>query len=100
MERPREDFPPIFFYFGYFYEANHWLTDIHILDIEPRKIFIPPGEVYGEYEKMQLPFDAATWIGIVITLFVSSLAIFLIKMFCRSNQEIFFGRNNGSPFMN
>jgi hypothetical protein len=90
----------ISFHYGYFFEANHRLTEIHILDIEPRKIFIPPGEVYGEYEKMVLPFDTPTWIGIGLTIAVSCLTIVFIKKFNKSNQEIFFGRSNESPFMN
>jgi hypothetical protein len=100
MEKPEGDITSVSFHFGYFYEANHYLTEIHILDIEPRKIFIPPGEVYGDYEKMMLPFDTATWIGIVLAVLVCSSVIFLIKMFNATNQEIFFGRNNESPFMN
>jgi hypothetical protein len=88
------------FAFGYYYVSFHDLRDLHIIDIEPRKIFIPPGKVYGEYEKMLLPFDTPTWIGVVITILMSSLSIFLIKKFSTNNQEIIFGRNNESPFMN
>jgi hypothetical protein len=73
---------------------------VHILHIETLRIYIPPGEVYNDYAKMLLPFDAATWIGVVLIIVVSSLAILLIKKFKSANQEIFLGRNNRSPFMN
>jgi hypothetical protein len=71
-----------------------------LLNIEPRTIYIPPGELYGDFEKMLLPFDLSTWCGILLITFVSSCAIFTIKKFSLSNQKMFFGRDNNSPFMN
>jgi hypothetical protein len=66
---------------------------------EAQKIYIPPGELYGDYEKMFLPFDISTWIAIGLTIFGSSSAILFIKWISPNNQEIYFGRNNPSPFM-
>jgi hypothetical protein len=76
------------------------LINFHVTHIETRKIFIPPGEVYGEYEKMLLPFDTPTWIGIGVTVSLSFLGILFLKMLSRKCRELFFGRNNESPFMN
>jgi hypothetical protein len=75
----------------------YWMTFMHF---EQSKIFIPPGELYGDYEKMLLPFDTLTWIGIVLTIVSGVLVIVLIKWLSPSNQELYFGRNNRSPLMN
>jgi hypothetical protein len=66
----------------------------------PQKIFIPPGELYGDYEKMLLPFDLSTWIAISLSFFVSFFAILAIKWLSPNNQELYFGMNNRSPLMN
>jgi hypothetical protein len=71
----------------------------HVLHIDSQKIFIPPGEIYGDYEKMFLPFDLSTWIAIGLTIFGSSTTILLIQWISPKNQEIYFGRNNPSPLM-
>jgi hypothetical protein len=71
----------------------------YVVSVDSQKIFIPPGELYGEYEKMFLPFDISTWIGIGVTIFVPSLAILIIKKIFPKHQETFFGTNNPSPFM-
>jgi hypothetical protein len=75
----------------------YWMTFMHF---EQSKIFIPPGELYGDYEKMLLPFDTLTWIGIVLTIVGGVVAILVIKYRSPSNQELYFGRNNRSPMMN
>jgi hypothetical protein len=74
---------------------NTYVTEMH-----PRKIYIPPGEVYGDYEKMLLPFDTSTWIAIVLTTVVSIVTILVIKLKPVIIQNIIFGENNRSPFMN
>jgi hypothetical protein len=72
----------------------------YVAHVESLTIFFPQGEVYGEYEKMFLPFDVSTWIAIGLTIFVSSLAILVIRYISPGNKEVFFGRNNRSPLMN
>jgi hypothetical protein len=72
----------------------------YTLNFLSQKIYIPPGELYGDYEKMFLPFDLSTWIGISLMASVSLIAIVLIKWLSPNNQEIYFGRNNRSPLMN
>jgi hypothetical protein len=85
--------------FGFSEPPIEMLTSSYVVFVDSQKIFIPPGELYGDYEKMFLPFDLSTWIAIGLTTLVSSLAILVIKWISSSNQEIFFGRNNRSPFM-
>jgi hypothetical protein len=62
------------------------------------KIYIPPVELYSEYEKMLLPFDTPTWIAIALTIVISILAILAIKLMPRLIQNAIFGDN--SRFMN
>jgi hypothetical protein len=59
-----------------------------------------PGEIYGDYEKMLLPFDGFTWTGIILVILAGLVVIFIINCFKPSNQELIFGRNNRSPLMN
>jgi hypothetical protein len=85
------------------YDLSFGVSDIlseFIMHTIPRKIYIPPGELYGEYEKMVLPFDTFTWIGIILTIFLSVGGILMIKWLMTRQQEIYFGRNNHSPLMN
>jgi hypothetical protein len=68
--------------------------------LDPNQIFIPPGEVYSEFEKMHLPFDKPTWIGIAVMLVAGVVIISLIKCLSLKNQELILGKNNKSPLMN
>jgi hypothetical protein len=79
------------------YKHVHNLT---IMDFEENKVFIPPGEIYGDYEKMRLPFDIMTWIGIMLMIGCSIVTIILIKCLSKENQRVFFGKNNRSPLLN
>jgi hypothetical protein len=76
-------------------QSNFYVTNINSLHI-----YTPPGEVYGDYEKMFLPFDTSTWIAIGITIVVAIAAILIIKIKPPEIQKIFFGSNNRSPLMN
>jgi hypothetical protein len=71
-----------------------------IVEMNPRKIYIPPGELYGDYEKMLLPFDRFTWIAIAMTTLVSILTILAIKLKPPEIQNVVFGEGNRSPLMN
>jgi hypothetical protein len=71
----------------------------YVVNVDAQKIYIPPGELNGEYEKMFLSFDLPTWIAIGVTIFGSSLAILFISRIFSGNREIFFGTNNPSPLM-
>jgi hypothetical protein len=86
--------------------SDHYLNQIagesntYVNEINTRKIFIPPGELYGEYEKMLLPFDTTTWIAIVVMIVASILTVLAIKLKDPLIQAVIFGRNNRSPLMN
>jgi hypothetical protein len=69
-------------------------------DIEFKKIYIPPGEIYGDFEKMLLPFDRSTWIAMGVMIAAGVLTIIAIMLRPRAIQNIIFGRNIGSPLMN
>jgi hypothetical protein len=71
-----------------------------VTDLQPWNIYGPPGELYGDYEKMFLPFDELTWIAIAVTIAVAVLTILVIKMLSAKIQEVIFGHNNRSPLMN
>jgi hypothetical protein len=88
------------FIFGFYFKFYSPQTNTHIVHIEQRKLFIPPGELYGDYEKMFLPFDSLTWTAIgVLVLFVTS-AILAMKLMPLSFQNLMFGRNTRSPLLN
>jgi hypothetical protein len=72
----------------------------YMIEIESRKILIPPGELYSDYEKLFLPFDNGTWIVIAVTVIVAILFIIVVKLKPLKIQEAVFGRNNRSPLMN
>jgi hypothetical protein len=84
-----------------FFSPQDILKDsVYLVDIQPRKIYIPPGELYGDFEKMLLPFDTPTWIAIISLILVTIVAILIIKLKSPKLQEVIFGTNNRSPLMN
>jgi hypothetical protein len=76
-------------------QSNSYVSSIDLLNI-----CSPPGEVYGDYEKMFLPFDSLTWIAVAVTVIVGTTGILVIKMTAPEIQRVFFGSNNRSPLMN
>jgi hypothetical protein len=73
---------------------------MYAIRIEPRKIYIPPGKLYGDYEKMLLPFDTFTWIAVVLTISPSVAFILVVKRVSLKVFRICFGSSNSSPLMN
>jgi hypothetical protein len=98
VEQPSEDTPVEFIFSLLSIELLSFYSS-YVLFVDTQKIYIPPGELYGDYEKMFLPFDLSTWIAIGVTIFGSSTAILVIQWISPNNQEIYFGRNNHSPLM-
>jgi hypothetical protein len=88
------------FYMFYFPSQVTTQLSSYVIDIEYRKIVIPPGELYGDYEKMFLPFDDSIWIAIALTVTMAILMILVVKLSPLKIQEVVFGRNNRSPLMN
>jgi hypothetical protein len=60
-----------------------------VTQIEPRKILVPLGELYGDYEKMLLPFDIITWIAICLTISMSVATIIVVKLRPKEIQSHF-----------
>jgi hypothetical protein len=88
------------FYLKYLSVTSAYEFTSYMIHIESRKIVVPPGEVYDDYEKVFLPFDNATWISIAVTIGVAILTILLVALKSPEIQEVIFGRNNRSPLMN
>jgi hypothetical protein len=91
------------FYFGFF--SNEFLKttrfmNTYMIEMEQRKIYIPPGELYGDYEKMFLPFYTSAWVAIVLLVLFVVFAILAIKLKPPAIQRMIFGSNNRSPLMN
>jgi hypothetical protein len=74
--------------------------NMFVMHIESRKILVPPGELYSDYEKMILPFETITWIAICLTISISVATIFVLKLRPKELQRVIFGSNNSSPLMN
>jgi hypothetical protein len=91
---------PITFYLMYLQSHLIKIYNLHSIEIEQRKIFIPPGELYGDYEKMFLPFDTSAWIAIGVTILLSVSTTIVIKWKLPKIQTAVFGSNNRSPLMN
>jgi hypothetical protein len=70
------------------------------LAMEQRTIYIPPGELYGDYEKMLLPFDTASWVAIVLLIVFTISSILAVKLKPVEIQRVIFGKNISSPLMN
>jgi hypothetical protein len=87
-------------YMDFFTPEEMLKFSTYAIDIQSRKIFIPPGELYGDFEKMLLPFDTPTWIAIVSLILVTIVAILIFKLMPPEIQEVIFGRSNRSPLMN
>jgi len=69
--------------------------------IEKRvKFLLTPGEPYTIYEKLMLPFDHATWIGLLITFGVAFGTVFFINTYSLRIQELVYGRGIRTPILN
>jgi hypothetical protein len=88
------------FFMHYFSSKMMTQFSTYVFNIEYQKILIPPGEVYGGYEKMFLPFENATWLAMALTVTTAILTILVVKLRPLKIQEVVFGRNNRSPLMN
>jgi hypothetical protein len=75
-----------------------WLS--YVFDMTTLNIFIPPGELYTEYEKFFLPFDDGAWVAILVTILGTLVAIQVIKRLSPRVTEMVFGKNNKTPVLN
>jgi hypothetical protein len=90
----------ISFSFDFLTDTTLQSFNTYVTDIESRKLFVPPGGLYSDFEKMLLPFDSSTWIAIIVTIVVSISTILTIKLKHALIQNVIFGRNNRSPLVN
>jgi hypothetical protein len=90
----------VFFRYGYAGKKLVLSHSIYTTHIQTSRIYIPPGELYSDYEKMLLPFDTSIWIAIGLMIVTASLTILAIKLKPPEVQEVIFGEKNRSPFMN
>jgi hypothetical protein len=90
----------VFFHFGYAGKDLILSHNLYTTDIEMSRIYIPPGELYTDYEKMLLPFDTSIWIATALMIVDAIVTILAIKLKPPEIQEVFFGEKNRSPLMN
>lgn len=69
----------------------------YISEIEMKKFFTPPGELYTPLEKMVLPFDSGAWIAIIVTLLFALVVIQVINRCPLRIQNFVFGSGNRAP---
>jgi hypothetical protein len=80
--------------------TNSGIENFFFTGFEQRKIYIPPGEVYGDFEKMLLPFDDFTWVAIALLITFTVSMILVVKLKPIEIQRVVFGSNIRSPLMN
>jgi hypothetical protein len=100
LKKSIKSFETITFHFksvGFTYGGR---LNMFVMQIEMRKILVPPGELYSDYEKMLLPFQTITWIAIFLTIAISITTIIVLKLRSKELQKVIFGSNNSSPLMN
>lgn len=77
-----------FFHQGMVFHQEHYV------------VMIPRRKSYSSYEKIFFPFDTGTWICILITIVCAFCVIFIVNLQTVQVQELFYGRNTGSPVFN
>jgi hypothetical protein len=73
---------------GYTYNIGKWV------------IYIPPGDLYTNLEKMLAPFQLEVWIGIAVTLSIILVAIQVVKCFGSKVKKFVFGSTIQTPTLN
>lgn len=63
-------------------------------------VAVPPGEIYGPYEKLILPYDETVWILIASTFLVAFSIVFIVCLMKKQIGEIVFGRKISTPALN
>ncbi|CAG9811245.1 unnamed protein product [Chironomus riparius] len=82
-------------------DANEYLYNIMVTPtIDSPQLLIPPGDLYTSIEKMLLPFDTETWIGLLAVFVSGTVTISIISQFPARIRETVFGKNIGIPNLN
>jgi len=63
-------------------------------------IFVTPFEFYSNFEKLLLPFDATTWILLLVTFLTIPIAIFITQFMSQKARIFIFGRGINTPGLN
>jgi hypothetical protein len=70
-----------------FYRAGlNFITDLNIPHIFLNilvQLFVAPSELYSNFEKLLLPFDAVTWILLLSTFSIAAIVIFASRFMSR-----------------
>jgi hypothetical protein len=80
-----------------FYEEYNWGSDFYE---ECYVLIFSPPQVYTSYEKMILPFDTQSWIGILITFGVGFFVIILSRLKFKNFYNLLVGENVETPNLN
>lgn len=70
-----------------------------IMDLQ-YAILVTPGELYSPYEKLLLPFDAETWILILVTFFATFITIFITNRMPDKIKNLIYGKKIRTPVWN
>ena len=73
-------------------ELFRWIKMYNNYHFRP-VLYIPPGGLYTSFEKISLPFDRETWIGLLITFISGTITIFIINRFSEKLRIIFYGNS-------
>lgn len=83
--------------FREFLDAFHFGSDFYE---ECYLILLSPPQKYTSYEKLTLPFDIASWIGILIYFVIAFIVIIITRLKSRKFYNLMVGENVKSPCMN
>jgi hypothetical protein len=72
--------------------GGRWLHETSPVMVIPNTFVVTSGLPYNPTEKLILPFNEATWIMIIISMFTGVLTIAIIYQFPKNIQNFVFGR--------
>lgn len=82
------------------YDHKYFLHISHAFTTNEDLIFITKGELYSQFEKLFLPFEAEVWFWLSVTILAAILTIIAIKFTPKHVQRFVFGRGVETPLMN
>ncbi|CAG9811422.1 unnamed protein product [Chironomus riparius] len=76
-----------------------WLGVMLNIDCTPQ-LYVPPGDLYTSFEKILLPFDKETWIGLAITFTSAVPTVFMTSRLSSSMKHFICGSGIKTPILN
>jgi len=64
------------------------------------QLHIPPGDLYTSFEKILLPYDEETWLGLLLTFVIATITVRVIKSISKNISNLVFGATVQSPTLN